>query len=139
VNLPEIPLLSMLRGSMSWLEARQSVLSQNVSNADTPNYVAHDVKPVDFEKMLRQSTEGEKFHHGLVTTDVHHIAFTPSSPGGFDSTDSPDVEAAPNGNSVSMEEEMIKVSETQAQFQAATNLYSKALSMMRTAIGKSGP
>jgi flagellar basal body rod protein FlgB len=31
---------------------------------------------------------------------------------------------------------MIKVSDTQAQYQAATNLYSKALSMMRTAIGQ---
>jgi flagellar basal-body rod protein FlgB len=139
VNLPEIPLLSMLKGSMSWLEARQSVLSQNVSNADTPNYVARDVKPVDFEQMLRQNAEGDKFHHGLTTTDARHIAITPSSPGQFDSTDSPDIEAAPNGNSVSLEEEMIKVSQTQAQFQAATNLYSKALSMMRTAIGKSGP
>jgi len=133
VNLPEIPLLSMLRGSMSWLEARQSVLSQNVSNADTPNYVARDVKPVDFEKMLRESADGGKFHHGLATTDPGHIALTPSSPDGFD------IEALPDGNAVSMEEEMIKVSETQAQFQAATNLYSKALSMMRTAIGKSGP
>lgn len=138
MNLPEIPLLTMLKGSMSWLEARQNVLSQNVSNADTPNYVAHDVKPLDFERMLRQGAEGDKFHRGLATTDAHHIAFTPSSPGEFGSTDAPDIEAAPNGNSVSLEEEMIKVSETQAQFQAATNLYSKALSMMRTAIGKSG-
>jgi hypothetical protein len=30
---------------------------------------------------------------------------------------------------------MIKVSDTQSQFQAASNLYAKALSMMRTAIG----
>jgi hypothetical protein len=34
---------------------------------------------------------------------------------------------------------MIKVSDTEAQFQAATNLYSKTLSLMRTAIGKPGP
>ena len=139
MNLPDVPLLSMLKGSMSWLEARQNVLSQNVSNADTPNYVAHDVKPIDFERMVKQSADGDKFHHGLTTTDPRHIAITPSSPGEFDSADSPDIEAAPNGNSVSLEEEMIKVSETQAQFQAATNLYSKAMSMMRTAIGKSGP
>ena len=139
MNLPDVPLLSMLKGSMAWLEARQSVLSQNVSNADTPNYVARDVKPLDFAEMLKQSADGDKFHHGLATTDSRHIAITPSSPGGFDSADSPDIETAPNGNSVSLEEEMIKVSETQAQFQAATNLYSKALSMMRTAIGKSGP
>ena len=30
---------------------------------------------------------------------------------------------------------MIKVADTQAQYQAATNLYSKAVGMMRTAIG----
>ena len=138
MNLPEIPLLSMLKSSMSWLEARQNVLSQNVSNADTPNYVARDVKPLDFEKMLRDSAGGGKNHHSLATTDARHIAFTPSSPDEFGSVDSPDIETAPNGNAVSLEEEMIKVSETQAQFQAATNLYSKALSMMRTAIGKSG-
>lgn len=139
MNLPEVPLLSMLKGSMAWLEARQSVLSQNVSNADTPNYVARDMKPVDFEKLLHQSAEGDKFKHGLSTTDPRHIAITPSSTSEFGSADSPDVESSPNGNSVSLEEEMIKISETQAQFQAATNLYSKAMSMMRTAIGKSGP
>ena len=31
---------------------------------------------------------------------------------------------------------MIKVSDTQAQFQAAANLYAKAMSMMKTAIGQ---
>ena len=33
---------------------------------------------------------------------------------------------------------MIKVADTQAQYQIATNLYSKAINMMRTAIGKPG-
>ena len=33
---------------------------------------------------------------------------------------------------------MIKVADTQAQFQAAANLYSKAIGLMRTAIGKPG-
>jgi flagellar basal-body rod protein FlgB len=36
---------------------------------------------------------------------------------------------------VSLETEMIKVSDTQAQFQAAANIYAKTMSMMRTAIG----
>ena len=36
---------------------------------------------------------------------------------------------------VSLEAEMIKVSDTQAQFQAAANIYAKAMSLMRTAIG----
>ena len=39
----------MLRERMSWLNARQDVLSQNVANADTPGYTARDLKPLDFE------------------------------------------------------------------------------------------
>jgi flagellar basal-body rod protein FlgB len=132
MNLPDVPMLSMLRQQMTWLQARQSVLSQNVSNADTPGYTANDLKPMDFEKMLNGNDA--KFQHGLTTTDDHHIAITPTSQG--TGSDSPDIETTPTGASVSLEQEMIKVSETQAEFQAATNLYSKALSMMRTAIGK---
>jgi flagellar basal-body rod protein FlgB len=134
MNLPEVPLLSMLRQQMTWLQARQSVLSQNVSNADTPGYTANDLKPMDFEKMLQGNDS--KFQSGLLTTNDHHIAITPSSQG--TGTNSPDIEATSTGASVSLEQEMIKVSETQAEFQAATNLYSKSLSMMRTALGKSG-
>lgn len=134
MNLPDVPLLSMLRQQMTWLQARQSVLSQNVSNGDTPGYVANDLKPMDFEKMLRG--DSSKFQSGLATTNDHHIAITPQSQG--TGANSPDIQAVPTGASVSLEQEMIKVSETQAEFQAATNLYSKALSMMRTAIGKSG-
>ena len=135
MNLPEIPLLSMLKGRMSWLEARQDVLSQNVANADTPGYVTHDLKPMDFESLLRNAGASQ-FQPGLAVTDSRHIAITSSS-STFGSSESPDVEASPNGNSVSLEQEMIKVSDTQGQFAAATNLYSKAMQLMRTALGKS--
>ncbi len=127
MNLPEVPLMSMLKQQMTWLQERESVLSQNVSNSDTPGYVANDLKPMDFDAILRGGNT--KFHPGLTVTDDRHIAVTPSSP---------DMQTVPTGASVSLEQEMINVSDTQAKFQAATNLYSKALSMMRTAIGKQG-
>jgi flagellar basal-body rod protein FlgB len=131
MNLTSVPLLDVLRERMSWLSARQNVLSQNVANADSPGYSAADLKPVDFQKVLEQSTEPAAFQGGLVVTDPHHIATTPSttSGSGFESTT--------DGNeSVSTEEEMMKVADTQAQYQAATNIYAKAISMMRTAIDK---
>ena len=56
MNLPDIPLLSMLKTRMAWLNQRQDVLTQNVTNADTPGYVAHDLKALDFSKELRQSS-----------------------------------------------------------------------------------
>lgn len=135
MNLPDVPLLSMLRSRMSWLEARQNVLSQNVANADTPGYAARDLKAMDFESLLKKAS-GAGFGTSMMTTDARHIAITPSHPGEYDSADAPDVEANPSGNTVSLEQEMIKVSDTQGQFQAATNLYAKAMQMMRTAIGK---
>jgi flagellar basal-body rod protein FlgB len=136
MNLPEVPLLTMLKGRMSWLEARQNVLSQNVANADTPGYVARDVRPMDFGRLLRNQGANAGFDARLSTTDARHIAITPSHPDVFASSAAADTEANPLGNSVSLEQEMIKVSDTQAQFQAATNLYSKAIQLMRTAIGK---
>jgi flagellar basal-body rod protein FlgB len=121
---------------MTWLNQRQDVLTQNVANADTPNYVAHDLKPVDFSRELRQSTGPSQTASQLNITNPHHIALKMSgNRAGFESQEVRDSEASPNGNSVSLEQEMIKVSDTQAQFQAATNLYSKAMTMMRTAIG----
>ena len=55
MDLPDIPLLSMLRQRMSWLNQRQDTLSQNVANADTPGFLAHDLKPVDFTDELRKA------------------------------------------------------------------------------------
>jgi flagellar basal-body rod protein FlgB len=137
MNLPDVPLLSMLRERMSWLEARQNTLSQNVANADTPGFVARDLVPQNFESILRGAVKSP-FQVSLAATDARHIAITPTS-AEYGSKEAPDVEQSLNGNSVSLEQEMIKVSDTQAQFQAATNIYSKSLSMMRTALGKSGP
>ena len=133
--IAELPLLGMLRERMSWLSARQDVLSQNVANADSPGYAARDLKPIKFEEMMKR-VNGGAGATALTVTDPHHIAASSSSlANGYAGKDAPDVEANPQGNTVSLEEEMIKVADTQAQYQAATNLYSKALSMMRTAIG----
>jgi flagellar basal-body rod protein FlgB len=132
MSLPDTPLLSMLRERMTWLHQRQDVLSQNVANADTPGYVARDLKPQDFSEVLRgQSMNGNR----LAVTDARHIALAPTDSTRFEDVTAPDQEANPNGNAVSLEQEMIKVSDTQAQFQAAANLYSKALTLMKTAIG----
>jgi flagellar basal-body rod protein FlgB len=134
MQIADIPLLGMLRERMSWLNARQNTLSQNVANADSPGYLARDLKPMNFEDMMKRVNGGDATS-GLTTTNPHHISITGSQSSGFDGQDSPDTEASITGNTVSLEAEMIKVSETQAQFAAATNLYSKAISMMRTAIG----
>jgi flagellar basal-body rod protein FlgB len=133
MEMTDLPLMSMLKQRMTWLNQRQDVLSQNVANADTPKFVARDLKPLEFDQMLgglaRSGTS-------MMTTNVRHIALSTSRSGKFEDHETPDQEFNPNGNAVALEVQMIKVSDTQAQFQAAANLYAKAMSMMRTAIGR---
>ena len=131
MDVHDLPLLSMLRERMTWLNQRQDVLSQNVANADTPRYVARDLKTLDFDKMVGAASSGTK----MMTTNAKHIALSSAHGGKFEDHETPDQESDPNGNAVSLEVEMIKVADTQAQYQAAANLYSKAIAMMRTAIG----
>src|SRR5580704_10928177 len=111
MNLPDIPLLSMLKTRMTWLNQRQDVLSQNVANADTPGYAAHDLKPVDFTDILNDTIPLTQSRSGssLMTTDPRHIPIGPTAPSQFGDVEVHDVEANPSGNSVSLEQEMIKV------------------------------
>ena len=71
----------------------------------------------------------------LSVTDPRHIAIRAAGSPKFDDVETHDIESNPNGNSVSLEAEMIKVADTQAQFQAAANIYAKAMTLMKTAIG----
>jgi flagellar basal-body rod protein FlgB len=135
MTLTDIPMLSMLREKMAWLNSRQALLSQNVANADTPGYAARDLKPIDFEQSLRDATHIDA--GTLRVTDPRHIAIR-NAGAEFQEEVAGQGLANENGNSVAIEEEMIKVADTQAQYQAAANLYSKAVSMMRTAIGHGG-
>ena len=138
LNIPDMPLMAMLKERMSWLSARQNVLAQNVANVDTPGYTAKDLKPVNFEDILKASTTPSQFQGGMSVTDPRHISLSQQGAGDFADVDSPDIAANPSGNSVSLEQEMIRVSDTQAEYQAASNLYAKALNMMKTAIGHGG-
>src|SRR6202000_812116 len=129
--LQDLPLLSMLRERMTWLNQRQDVLSQNVANADTPRFVARDLKDLDFDKLVSGNQSGTQ----MTTTNARHNAISSVRSGKFEDHETPDQESSPNGNAVSLEVEMIKVADTQAQYAAAANLYAKAITMMKTAIG----
>src|ERR1700722_5065264 len=103
----------MLKTRRTWLNQRQDVLSQNVANADTPGYAARDLKPVDFSDILSDGGASAPNRRTLAVTDPRHIAIGSQSPAQFDDFTTNDVESSPNGNSISVEQEMIKVADTQ--------------------------
>lgn len=128
MDMGKVPLFGLLSNRMNWLSTRQSLLSENVANSTTPGYEARDLRPVDFAAEMARSS-------GLSTTNVRHFGVGTGGPdasriiaGGESGT--------PGGNVVSLEQEMIKLSDTQVQYQTAANLYQKAVNMFRTAIGR---
>src|ERR1700731_412316 len=51
MDLTQIPLFKAMAKKLAWLSARQSVLAENVANANTPGFRAGDLKPLDFGKL----------------------------------------------------------------------------------------
>src|ERR1043165_6740 len=132
MDLFNIPLFHRLTERMNWLGAREKVIAQNVANADTPQYQPKDVVPLDFDEHLKKlaAVEPER-------TNKKHIAGTipPGDP--VDSKKQKKTyETAPAGNSVVLEEQMQKLSVTQADYSQITNLYKKHGAMLKTAIGR---
>ena len=131
MDLFQIPFFNIVRSRMSWLEQRQDALAENIANSATPKYTAHDVKAVDFEKLLAGETQGT---NALRTTNAHHMHGTTGGGGLFQVVAAPDRESSPDGNSVVLEDQMMKLAETQMQHDAVTGLYRKAVDMLRLAV-----
>ena len=131
MDLFQIPFFNVVRSRMSWLEQRQDTLAENVANATTPNYTAKDLKAVDFAQLLAGETPRTA---SLRVTDPHHLQGTHGGAGAYQIMDAPDRESSPDHNSVVLEDQMMKLSDTQMQHEAATGLYRKAIEMLRIAV-----
>lgn len=137
------PLFSAMKAKLSYLSERQGVLAQNVANADLPDYKAKDIATPDFKKMLAggysPAAQGLRGQTGiaLATTDAKHITASATSGGAYGIiTRASTYELNPSGNNVSIEEEMAKISDNQAEYNKVLNMYRKTVDMFKTAIGK---
>jgi flagellar basal-body rod protein FlgB len=132
MNIQDVKVVRMLSDKMTWLSQRQRVLAENVANADTPGYVAKDLKKVDFGK----AADAGRFSVELATTHSTHISVSRlNGKLGPVQEDQSAAETSPTGNSVVIEEELIKVADNVGQHQLITSLYKKQLGMYRMALG----
>lgn len=123
----DLPLFSQIKGRLNWLDQRQRVIAENVANADTPGYVARDLnQPADFAAALR----GGRVQ--MTRTSAMHIV-PAGSTARFEVNRSPDSETTLDGNSVVVEEQMLKMAESRMAYDAAIGLYQKSMQMLRQA------
>ncbi|MCP5433507.1 MAG: flagellar basal body rod protein FlgB [Alphaproteobacteria bacterium] len=138
MDLSQIPLFRAVKEKMNWLSARQNVLAQNIANADTPHYVPHDVRELDFASMVREPGRlalAKPMSSRM--TNAEHVPFAETAGVvDFKLEKAPGSEVNPSGNAVVLEEEMMKIADTSSQYQAATAIYAKGLGLIRIALGR---
>lgn len=133
MDITKLNFFNAVTGRMAWLNERQRVLAQNIANADTPNYKAMDLREPNFKTVLAQNGTG-----GLAMRATHaaHISTDGRGQGRVFQEEEQKYEATPSGNAVVLEEEIMKVAQTTADYDKMTNLYKKGVSLMKMALGK---
>lgn len=112
-----ISIMALAAQKADWLSVRQSTLAQNVANANTPGYKAKDVVP--FESILDNTSLS------MMVSNSQHMNI---SGGTGRAAEMPKVEENANGdstytrNTVSLENELMKLGETNSQFALNTGL-----------------
>ena len=129
-------ILSALKERMTWLNANQRVVSENIANADTPDFMAKQLEKQQFAGLVERFSGDSKTGVtpvALKATHPGHIGFS----GGDNARISEDRKAVvgPTGNSVVLEEEMIKLAGNQMEYGLAVNLYRKNVAILRAALG----
>lgn len=109
---------------------RQAIIAQNVANADTPGFVARDLpsfqeiySPAQSEHAFQRATRAGHLH-GRAGADIEGLVTEDRS---F---------AAPDGNSVSLETEMLRATDAKRQHDRSLAIYKSALTILRSSLGR---
>jgi flagellar basal-body rod protein FlgB len=133
MSINDIPALAALRTKMQWHQERQRVLSENVANSDTPNFKPRDLVDPKIDVTGASASGGTL---PMARTSAGNNISPSGAPDGFDQNTKVGFETRPAGNSVNLEDEMLKVSANQMDYAAVTSLYSSRLHLLKVAIGK---
>lgn len=125
---PKLSLLRLASELAAHSATRQSVIAENIAHADTPGYRARDI-PGFAEAMAEPSGFAPR------ATRPGHMAFTDQTR--FEPREVAALGAeTPNGNSVAVEDQMVRAAEIRANHDLALGVYRKTMDVLREGIGK---
>lgn len=121
----------VLRKALDFQSERQLLISSNISNIDTPGYLARDN---DFNGALRAAL-GTSDSLAMRTTHKDHIGPGKDDIRGLQAKTFIEPDAAKsNGNNVNMDKEMMKLAANQISYNANVQMFSKRHSTLIAAI-----
>lgn len=130
-------LYDLLATRTRWLTQRQAVLTQNVANADTPDYRPLDLRPGSFGDLLARRVSGQR---GVVlaATRADHLAGAAPRGAEARARRMAAAEVSPSGNAVVLDEQLRELARTQLEHEMAANLYRRHVGLVKTALGSGG-
>jgi len=121
----------VLKKALDAQSERHLLISSNISNNDTPGYLAKDI---DFKGTLRAAL-GTGDSLALRTTHSGHIGPSKSDIKGLHAEPFTEPDAAKsNGNNVNIDKEMMKLAENQISYNATVQMVAKRKSTIMAAI-----
>jgi flagellar basal-body rod protein FlgB len=137
MTLDDIPVFAMLKGRLSYLSDRQRLIAENVANASTPGFTPRDLKPFTLPGAGLTATAVSATPPTM--TSPMHLAMPMTHSVTTASVAAKDSETTLSGNSVVLEEEMAKMSQSREDYQAAVEFYEQSINMLQTAIKRPVP
>lgn len=108
--------------------SRQAVVAQNIANADTPGF--RGMEMASFREVYAQNAVG-----GMTATRAGHLHGGTPALDRIEATESAS-EPAPNGNSVSIEDEILRSVDVAREHARALAIYRHGMTVLRTALGR---
>jgi flagellar basal-body rod protein FlgB len=142
--LDDIPLFSMLKGRLGYLDQQQRLIAENVANSDTPGFTPQDLKP--FAEQVKASAGASLALAPVRTTPAHLSGHAGGAGGGagvsvassWKAQATPDSETRMDGNQVVLEEEMMKMTQARMNYDTALGFYQKSLALIQLALHAPG-
>jgi len=134
MDVDKITLFAAVKKRLAWLTQRQEVLAQNIANSDTPDYRARDLKPFQFQELIRRENAQLNMD---VSTKGHLDGRRKRLRDFSEEAARVPYETAPAGNSVVIEEQMQKVNESSVSHRLTSDLYKKHMAMFKMVLGRS--
>ena len=121
----------VMKKSLDLMSTRQSLISSNIGNLDTPGFKASDI---DFQGELREAL-GAKGQLNLRSTNEKHFGPKNSNISSLTADPFEEEDAAKsNGNNVNVDKEMAKLAENQIVYNATIQLMMKRGSTVTAAV-----
>ena len=108
--------------------ARQAVVARNIANADTPGYAAQQIAP------FKDAFDSIETSAAMRLTRPGHMTAADPAPVTTTITTS-DGEPSPNGNTVSVEDELLNSVAVSREHNRALAIYRHTMTVLRTSLG----